>query len=88
MGCSSKADESGASTSMVDRSSAQNVLLLADRGYEAYNNLAHIQEKGWSFLIRIKNSKAGIASGLDLPDSNEFDMPFHLMLTNKQTNDV
>lgn len=85
---SRKTDESGALTSMVDRSAAKNVLLLADRGYEAYNNLAHIQEKGWSFLIRIKNTKAGIASGLSLPDSNEFDMTFHLKLTNKQTNDV
>lgn len=85
---SRKTDESGALTSMVDHSAAKNVLLLADRGYEAYNNLAHIQEKGWFFLIRIKNAKAGIASALPLPDSNEFDMPFHLKLTNKQTNDV
>lgn len=85
---SRKTDESGALTSMVDRSAAKNVLLLADRGYESYNNLAHIQEKGWSFLIRIKNAKTGIASGLDLPDSNEFDMPFHLKFTNKQTNEV
>lgn len=85
---SRKTDESGALTSMVDRSAAKNVLLLADRGYEAYNNLAHIQEKGWYFLIRIKNTKAGISSGLPLPDSNEFDMPFHLKLTNKQTNAV
>ena len=51
---SRKTDESAALTSMVDRSADKNVLLLADRGYEAYNNLAHIQEKGWSFLIRIK----------------------------------
>lgn len=85
---SRKTDESGALTAMVDRSAAKNVLLLADRGYEAYNNLAHIQEKGWSFLIRIKNAKVGIASSLSLPDSNEFDMSFHLKLTNRQTNDV
>lgn len=85
---SRKTDESGALTSMVDRSTALNVLLLADRGYEGYNNLAHIQEKGWSFLIRIKNAKAGIVSGLSLPESNEFDIPFHLKLTNKQTNAV
>ena len=52
------------------------------------NNLAHIQEKGWSFLIRIKDSSAGIASGLNLPRSNTFDIPFHLKLTNKQTNEV
>lgn len=39
---------------MVDRSAIANALLLADRGYESYNNLAHIQEKGWKFLIRIQ----------------------------------
>jgi transposase DDE domain len=85
---SRKTDESAALTSMVDRSADKNVLLLADRGYEACNNLAHIQEKGWSFLIRIKDSSAGIASGLNLPRSNTFDIPFHLKLTNKQTNEV
>ena len=42
---SRKTDESAALSSMVDRSEAKNVLLLADRGYEAYNNLAHIREK-------------------------------------------
>jgi len=81
-------DESGALTDMVDRSVIDNALLLADRGYESYNNLAHIQEKGWSFLIRIKDGAAGIASGLILPDLNEFDIPFHLKLTKKQTNSV
>ena len=66
---SRKTDESAALTSMVDRSADKNVLLLADRGYEAYNNLAHIQEKGWSFLIRIKDSSAGIASGFLSPET-------------------
>lgn len=45
---------------MVDRSAIESALLLADRGYESYNNLAHIQEKGWNFLIRIKDGTAGI----------------------------
>lgn len=81
-------DESGALTDMVDRSDIKNALLLADRGYESYNNLAHIQEKGWSFLIRIKDGIAGITSGLILPELNEFDIPFHLKLTRKQTNSV
>ena len=85
---SRKADESGALTAMVDRSAIENALLLADRGYESYNNLAHIQEKGWNFLIRIKNNTGGIVSGLALPNANEFDVPFHLKLTNKQTNEV
>lgn len=44
-------NESKALTDMVDRSNLEKVLLLADRGYESYNNLAHIQEKGWLFLI-------------------------------------
>ena len=73
---------------MVDRSAIESALLLADRGYESYNNLAHIQEKGWNFLIRIKNGTAGIASGLALPATDEFDVPFHLKLTNKQSNEV
>lgn len=82
------ADESGALIDMVDRSDILNALLLADRGYESYNNLAHIQEKGWSFLIRIKDNTTGITSGLSLPDSDIYDIPFHLKLTRKQTNAV
>lgn len=85
---SRKADESAALTAMVDRSAIESALLLADRGYESYNNLAHIQEKGWNFLIRIKDGTAGIASGLALPATDEFDIPFHLKLTNKQSNEV
>ena len=81
-------DESGALVDMVDRSDLGKVLLLADRGYESYNNLAHIQEKGWFFLIRIKDNTTGITSGLTLPDEDEYDISFHLDLTRKQTNSV
>ena len=83
-----KADEAGALVSMVDRSPLERVLLLADRGYESFHVLAHIQEKGWKFLIRIKDGTNGIASGLDLPVLPEFDVPISLQLTFKQTNDV
>ena len=82
------ADECGALVSMIDRSVLRNVLLLADRGYESYNILAHLQEKGWKFLIRIKDSAGGIASGLDLPDTPVFDLPISLNLTTRQTNTV
>lgn len=81
-------DECGALVSMTDRSLLKNVLLMADRGYESYNVLAHIQEKGWKFLFRIKNGVGGIVSGLDLPDEPIFDVPFTLNLTNKQSNAV
>ena len=81
-------DESGALVDMVDRSDLDKVLLLADRGYESYNALAHIQEKGWCFLIRIRNNTTGIISGLALPDEDECDVSFHLDLTRKQSNSV
>ena len=75
---------------MVDRSSLEKVLILADRGYENYNLMAHIQEKGWFFLIRIQDVLAsrGIAAGLDLPADDEFDFSVDLSLTTKQTNEV
>lgn len=83
------ASEHRALTDMVDRSSlGGNVIVLADRGYEAYNNIAHFQEKGWNFLIRIKDGKQGISSGLNLPLTDEFDFPIHLNITRKQCNEV
>lgn len=62
-------DECGALTTMVDRSDIPKALVLADRDYESYNNLAHIQQKNWAFLFRIKDGKTGIGAGLALPDS-------------------
>ena len=73
---------------MVDRSNIPLALIIADRGYESYNNLAHIQEKGWFFLIRIKDGKIGIKNGFDLPDEECFDLNITLNLTRKQTNEV
>ena len=78
-------DESGALRKMVDRSSAHNVIVIADRNYENYNLMAHIQEKGWKYLIRIKDiHSSGIAADLPLPDKNEFDMFFPMHLTKRQ----
>ncbi|OPJ63742.1 transposase [Clostridium oryzae] len=77
---------------MVDRSKINtSALIIADRGYEAYNNMAHIQERGWKYLIRIKDHKtysSGILQGLELPSTEEFDVDINLKLTRKQTNEV
>ena len=79
-------DERGILCKMVDRSFVEKALIIADRGYESYNLMAHIQEKGWKFLIRIKDiQSSGIASGLDLPNTNEFDKIFHFHFTKRQT---
>ena len=86
---SREANEHKAFTTMVDRDDCKlPTVYIADRGYESYNNLAHVQEKGQYFLIRIKDvaSRSGIAQGLSLPASKEFDIPFSVNLTRKQTN--
>lgn len=76
--------------SMVDRSDIKNAIVIADRGYENYNLMAHIQEKGWHYLIRIKDIQSlnGISSGLTLPSSDEFDTFINLSLTTKQTKEI
>ena len=83
-------DECRSLADMVDRSSVkQPAIIIADRAYESYNVLAHIQEKGWFFLIRVKDSSSsGLAAGLDLPLLDLFDFPVHLSLTRKQTNET
>lgn len=73
---------------MVDRCRIPGrAILIADRGYEGYNNLAHIERKGWKYLIRIKE-KSGILSGLNLPETAEFDLDIRRILTCKQAKDI
>ncbi len=85
-----KANERISLCNMVDRSTLENILVIADRGYESYNLMAHIQEKSWCFLIRIQDvlNSSGIAAGLDLPGAEEFDISLQLSLTTKQTNET
>ena len=82
--------ENEALARMVDRSSIQDpVILIADRGYEAFNTMAHIEQKGWNYLIRIKDiAHKGIATGMALPTKPEFDVNIDYILTRKQTKKV
>lgn len=49
---------------MMERSSVNKAILIADRGYENYNVMAHAMNKGWKFVVRIKDKNSnGIASG-------------------------
>lgn len=72
---------------LVDCSEIAKALIIADRGYESFNSMAHIQEKGWFFLIRVKDS-SGIKQGLELPETECFDVDISLKLTRKKTNEV
>lgn len=85
---SKEKDEHKALQEMVDQSEIPQALIIADRGYESFNSMAHIQEKGWFFLIRIKDGVSGIKSGLDLPETDCFDIDISLKLTRKKTNKV
>ena len=78
-------NEKGVLCNMVDRSNIPKALIIADRGYESYNLMAHIQEKGWKYLIRVKDiHSSGIAAGLDLPDTEEFDLCCPVQLTRRK----
>ena len=83
-------NERKAMADMVDRSCINdNVIVIADRGYESYNNFAHIEKKGWYYLIRVKDLDSnGILSGLPLPPNGEFDIHIQRTLTKKRTKDV
>lgn len=73
---------------LVDCTEITKALIIADRGYESFNSMAHIQEKGWFFLIRVRDGNNGIKQGLDLPESDCFDVNISLKLTRKKTNAV
>lgn len=83
-------NEGKALAAMVDRSPMKGkTIVIADRGYESYNNFAHIERKGWNYVIRVKDLDSnGILSGLRLPAGEEFDIDVHLTLTKKQTQAV
>ena len=81
-------NEHSALVSMIDRSNIpRKVIVLMDRGYESFNNIAHLQEKEWNFIIRAKESY-GMISNLQLPNSEEFDVDTTLTLTRRQTKET
>jgi len=84
------ANEHKALTDMVTRSQiVDKVILLADRGYECYNNFAYIERKGWKYVIRVKDVDSnGILSGISLPKTREFDVPVHRILTRSASKEV
>ena len=54
--------ESRALAELDDRSWLKEpAILIADCGYEAYNNTAHIEQKNWNYLIRAKAYFQGLS---------------------------
>lgn len=74
---------------LVDRSYIKDAIVIADRGYEAFNTFAHCMEKNWKFLIRVKDGTSGsIIKGIPLPDSDEFDISVSQILGRSKTKDT
>ena len=65
----------------------EKVIVLVDRGYESFNNITHLQEKEWNFIIRAKESY-GMISKFQLPDSEEFDVDTTLTLMHRQAKET
>lgn len=87
-----QANEQDALCEMAKRNNVDNVIYIADRGYEAYNVLYHLIEDKRNFIIRFKDitSKGGVlyASRQILPSKGEFDKNINIILTYKQNNEV
>ncbi len=62
-------------------------IIVADRGYEAYNNIAHFENNGLKYVIRIRTT-SGIAQKFNIPADKEADFTADILLTRRQTNEV
>ena len=79
-------NEPSALISMVKNIKCDSII-VADRGYEAYNNIAHLENNGLKYVIRIKTT-SGIARKFNIPADKETDFTADIMLTRRQTNEV
>ena len=83
-----KKDEIGALITMLQRNDFnQKTLVIADRGFESYNLIAHILEKpNADFLIRVKQSRSAMREVAKLP-MMEVDCNISFTITTTQTNE-
>ena len=81
-------DEIGALIEMLNRNHfSEKVIIIADRGYESYNVMAHLLEKpNTDFLIRIKQNRSAMREVARLP-MFELDCDIAFTITTTQTNE-
>ncbi len=80
-------NENAALVEMVERADMSSpAIIIADRNYEAYNTLETIVQKGWKYIIRLRES-AGIISNISLPEG-DFDIPVQMYLTRKKNKTI
>lgn len=80
-----KENESSALISMLENI-GHDAIIVADRGYESYNNIAHLEARGLKYVIRVR-SNHGIADKLNLPIDVETDFTADILLTRRMINE-
>ena len=83
----SKIDECGSACNLVDQTDDRYpVIFIADRGYENYNLMAHIEERLFDYVIRVRDAdNSCMVSGLKLPQLEEYDITKPVIITRKST---
>ena len=79
-------NENKALISMIDKID-NSTIFIADRNYDSYNNIAHIQANDLKYVIRIK-STTGIIKKFDIPLDKEVDFTTDIRLTRSQTKET
>ena len=80
-----KENECSALISMLENIE-HDTIIVADRGYENYNNIAHLEARGIKYVIRVR-SNHGIADRFNLTIDTETDFTTDILLTRRKTND-
>lgn len=81
-------DEIGALAMLLERNTfSQQTLIIADRGFESYNTVAHLLEKpNVDFLIRVKQSRSAMREVAKLPMLGlDCDISFSICTTQKNS---
>lgn len=81
-------NETDATCIMVDRiSDKYPVIIMADRGYENYNLFAHIEERLFDYVIRIRDLGAArtMAAGFDFPSDGSLNLTRDAVITSHST---
>ena len=81
-----KQDEVGALKFILDWYGVQKkTIIVADRGFESYNLLAHFKEKQIDYLLRVKQERTAMREVAKLP-MKELDTDISFTITTTQTN--
>lgn len=80
-------NECGAACELIDRiPETYPIILLADRGFENYNLFAHVEERIFDYVVRMRDSdNSCIVSKMKLPDADEYDVTKRIVITRHTT---